>query len=574
MKKKLKYRIAFPLTAMVVGLLIATMVGSFALQTKQTDDMLREQAYILSQEMSAVWDFVAVNQERINRDADGSYNFKGLHCSIAGTSVGALFSSRTDYVIRYVSDVPRNPQNLADEFEAAAIEAFRANDSLSVYDGYTPMRGDETYYRYVIPLEMNSRCAECHGFPAGEVDVTGFPREGFSNGELVGVASISIPTAMYEQAAIERVLLLFGLGLLLIAGCLVTVLFVATRYVTRPLEKIEYAIRQTGSGASRVRLDARAIKAKDEMASLVEHFNETAERLEQLYASLEDQVAQRTEQLAAANEKLGKANGQLEAANEQLAAAVEQLEQADRYKSHYFTMMSHELKTPLTAIKAYADMLRDMGAVEDAAARDVLGKIQANVTALTKLVKNILEMSKLDAGKVELDRRPVDAVDVTNALSKALDPLAQSKGVNLYFAVAADMPLFMADQDKVLHILENLGSNAVKYSPKGGSVVISAYPCKKDATVRFAVTDEGPGVPDADRELIFEKFKQSRSSMEKPVSGSGLGLALAKEYAELHGGYIKLKSELGQGSTFKVVLPCEVASYAEEGEDYGTHSDS
>ncbi len=565
---KLKYRIAFPVTVATVFLLVASTFGSYWMNRQQTETVLREQAYILSQEMAAIWDFAAVNQDRINYDADGEYNFKGLHCSIVGTSVGALFSSRTDYVIRYVSDAPRNPQNQADDFELQAIAAFRSDPLLEEYEGFTklPQKGDESYYRYAIPLAMNSKCESCHGFPAGEMDVTGFAKEGLENGDLVGVASISIPTAMHDEATLERTTVQVGLGLFVFVGCIATVLFYVTRYVTRPIEKIEGAIQKTGAGEADVVLDPVAIKAKDEVRSLVEHFNETAGNLRALHSSLEDKVVERTEQLATANGRLAEMNAELKEQARYLEEMNGRLEEVDRYKSHYFTMMSHELKTPLTAIKAYTDMLKAMGGVSDAAAAEILSKIQANTTSLTKLVHNILEITRLDDGRVQLERQTVDAVDLMAALGKTLEPLAAVKGVSVYYVVSPNMPLFFADQEKVLHILENLGSNAVKYSPEGETVLIEAVPHWKDSTLRFVVSDNGPGIPEADKDVIFEKFVQARSSMERPVSGSGLGLALAREYAELHGGRIELVSETGQGSAFKVILPYVEPEYPIEGE--------
>lgn len=565
---KLKYRIAFPAVVATVFLLIASVFGSYWINRQQTEIVLKEQAYILSQEMAAIWDFAAVNQDRINYDADGEYNFKGLHCSIVGTSVGALFSSRTDYVIRYVSDHPRNPQNLADEFEMDAISAFRANPGLNEFDGFTqmPKKGDGSYYRYAIPLTMNSKCESCHGFPKGEEDVTGFAKEGMSDGDLVGVASISIPTAMHDEATLDRTIVQVGMGFLVFLGCMSAVLFFISRYVTRPLEKIESAIQKTGTGDTAVALDAQEIKAKDEVESLVEHFNETAANLNMLYSSLEEKVEDRTRQLAEANQQLGRANRELQDQARHLEEMNGKLAEADRYKSHYFTMMSHELKTPLTAIKAYTDMLKASGSVDGSRAADILAKIQANTTSLTKLVHNILEITRLDEGKVGLEAQTVDAVDLMAALSKTLEPLADAKGVSVYYVVSPNMPLFSVDQEKVLHILENLGSNAVKYSPEGETVLIEAAPHWKDSTLRFIVSDNGPGIPEADKDVIFEKFVQARSSMERPVSGSGLGLALAREYAELHGGRIELVSETGKGSAFKVILPYVEPEYPIEGE--------
>lgn len=169
MGKNLELRLAVPTTIAISLLLVISIISDAWLQARQAEETLTEQAYILSQEMQSMWDFISVNQELINTDGDGTYTFKGLHCSIVGTSVGALFSHRTDYVIRYVSDNPRNPKNAPDAFETEAIGEFRSNTNLGEYYSFGTMN-DESYYRYSVPLKMQSACAECHGDPVGEID--------------------------------------------------------------------------------------------------------------------------------------------------------------------------------------------------------------------------------------------------------------------------------------------------------------------------------------------------------------------------------------------------------------------
>ena len=557
MKWKLKYRIALPVTSAVVALLLVSILVGYFQQKEQTEQALHEQAYILSQEMSAIWDFVSVNQSKINTDSDGSRNFKGLHCSVAGTSVGALFSSRTDYVIRYVSDTPRNPQNMADELEAEALQAFREDDILGEYTSYGTMKDDALYYRYVIPLKMEANCESCHGFPVGEMDETGFPKEGMEKGDIVGAASIGIPMDLHESYLADRFFSQAVISFLAFASCLLVVYLAVVRYVVKPLEGIGSAVQDVGAGNFDVRIDATEVNAKDEMHSLVCHFNKTTQELESLTTDLEQKVSDRTAQLEKAYADLKEQARRLESLNEQLEAE-------DRYKSHYFTMMSHELRTPLTAIRAYVDILKGMESDDESSRFDVFDKVHASVASLSKLVSNILELAKLEAGKVELEMQTVDVVDVMGLLGKTLSPLARAKDISLYFYTAEKVPLFLADEDKLLHVIENLGSNAIKYTSEGGTVMIEAYHHRKDDTIRFAVIDDGIGIPPEEHAIIFEKFKQAESSVVRPVSGSGLGLALAKEYIELHGGSIRVTSAPSEGSIFRVILPCKKPSFFDE----------
>ena len=549
MKANLELRLAVPTTIVISLLLVVSVVFDVWLQKQQTEDTLFEQAYILSQEMQSVWDFVSVNQDTINTNGDGTYTFKGLHCSIVGTSVGALFTNRTDYVIRYVSDQPRNPKNSPDAFEADAIEEFKSNPTMIEYASCGVMADDMDYYRYSVPLRMQSSCADCHGSPVGEVDVTGFPKEGLENGDLVGIASISIPMQAYEDNLKEQVVQRAFLSFVVLAGCLLTIILVTKRYVIRPLGNIAGAVRKIGSGDLDARIQIDAATTKGEIRTLSTHVNEMANELELLHKDLEGLVEVRTEQLAEANDKLTAQACELESMNERLR-------ENDLYKSHFFTMMSHELRTPITAIRAYIDMLEDPADLEEATRNSAVEAIQTNIHALSKLVDNILASARIEAGAATLEKNVTDVADIMNELSHSLAPLALDKEVALDVLPSSDVPLFMTDEDKLLHILENLGSNAIKYTDPGGWVKVTTS-VREDGILQFEVADNGVGISDEDQRIIFDKFIQGKGLVARPVSGSGLGLALAKEYAELLGGDIVVRSQLGAGSTFTVILPLE-----------------
>lgn len=549
MKANLELRLAIPTTIVISLLLVVSVVSDVWLQKQQTEDTLFEQAYILSQEMQSVWDFVSVNQDTINTNGDGTYTFKGLHCSIVGTSVGALFTNRTDYVIRYVSDHPRNPKNSPDAFESDAIEEFKSNPAMIEYASFDVMADEIDYYRYSVPLRMQSSCADCHGNPIGEVDVTGFPKEGLENGDLVGIASISIPVQAYEDNLREQVVQRALLSFVVLAGCLLTIILVTKRYVIRPLGSIAGAVRKIGSGDLDARIDIDAATAKGEIRTLSTHVNDMANELEVLHKDLESLVEVRTEQLAEANDKLTAQARELESMNERLR-------ENDLYKSHFFTMMSHELRTPITAIRAYIDMLEDPALIEETTRSSAVEAIQTNIHALSKLVDNILASARVEAGAAKPEKNVTDVADIMNELSRSLEPLARDKEVLLEILPGTNVPLFMTDEDKLLHILENLGSNAIKYTDPGGRVTVNAS-IREDGRLQFEVADNGIGISDEDQRIIFNKFTQGKGLVARPVSGSGLGLALAKEYAELLGGDIVVRSQLGSGSTFAVILPLE-----------------
>ena len=274
--------------------------------------------------------------------------------------------------------------------------------------------------------------------------------------------------------------------------------------------------------------------------------------LSDLYDSLESQVADRTAQLAQANAVLERQRAQLEEANERLA-------QDNQYKSDFLSMMSHELRTPLTSILAFSEILNSEGAPRDAREAQVRQEIETNSRVLLLMINDILEMSRLDAGKTELSCEPVELGDVVGMVESVMRPLAERNGIDFSCSIDADVPLIEADFEKIRHVVENLVGNAMKFTPEGGTVrvAVSYHPECEQAWI--CVADTGVGVAKADRERIFERFAQADSSVSRKYRGTGLGLALAKEYVEMHGGDITLESELGHGSAFTVRLPIRQA---------------
>jgi GAF domain-containing protein len=237
-----------------------------------------------------------------------------------------------------------------------------------------------------------------------------------------------------------------------------------------------------------------------------------------------------------------------------------ELEVASRHKSQFLANMSHELRTPLNAILGYTELLVDgiYGDVPQKAG-DVLVRIDRSGKHLLGLINDVLDLSKIEAGQLELALADYSLQEIVHTVVTQVEPLASEKRLALHVAVASDLPPGRGDERRLAQVLLNLVGNAIKFTDIG-SVRIAAYR-DGDAFV-VAVTDTGPGIAEADRRRIFEEFQQADSSSTRKKGGTGLGLSIAKRIVELHGGRIWVESAVGQGSTFSFRIPVRVERQA------------
>lgn len=515
------------ITGLVLAVLFIALSWDFAYQQRQADADLLAKASLVAKQQQATRSF-------ISRSSGEEFVHGGearpLEPAEVGEGVSDIFADLSRSQVKQTNLKPRIPENAPDDFERAALEYFMQDPSHNEVWQRVTLADGTPAFRYVMALRAEESCLRCHGQPKGELDQTGYPKEGLELGDVAGAISVILPMReTLANARAESVRLAF-LVVFLAALCFGLIWLILYRQVAMPLSDLAEVATHVGMGnfiISKERL--QALKANQETAVVAHAFEQMSGRLQELYAGLEQKVAERTRELEEANREL---------------------ERASHYKSEFLTMVSHELRTPLTSIIAFTELLlNDQRLTPEQ--RESLTEVLESSQKLLNMISNLLDYSRLEAGKVKLFREVLDLRDLIRDGVRTVSPLAERKQIELSTACAPDVPLVHADPLRISQVLLNLLTNAVKFTPEGGRVQVE---CRADAReVYVTVRDTGPGVPKEEQELIFQAFRQGREN-GRP-EGWGLGLALSASLVRAHDGRIWVESEPGHGAAFTFTIP-------------------
>ncbi|HEV2523113.1 MAG TPA: ATP-binding protein [Candidatus Acidoferrales bacterium] len=233
---------------------------------------------------------------------------------------------------------------------------------------------------------------------------------------------------------------------------------------------------------------------------------------------------------------------------------ITDLRRLERVRRDFVANVSHEFKTPLTAIQGFAETLLS-GALDDKANRGRFVEIiREHARRLTRLTDDMLKLSRIEAGRLEPEIRPIRAEALVNGCLETTRPTAESKGLGIFVQLQPSLPAVRGDGAQLGEVLQNLLDNAVQYTPSGGQIKVEAR--KNGREVIFTVADTGIGVPESDLERIFERFYRVDTARSREAGGTGLGLAIARHIVDAHGGRIWVESAVGQGSRFHFSVPC------------------
>jgi signal transduction histidine kinase len=438
--------------------------------------------------------------------------------------------------------VPGGANQGKDPFDFVVLDKYRERPHATPDDDRPPFmektadtaNGPEYYYYEPIRAE-SGRCIICHN-AGGANQQLGLPE--WEEGDLMAVVKVILSDNENREDLAKNRSVLVTLAIITVSLAIIVSWGIVRYVIVKPLRHLRDVSDEVSRGNTMLRAE---IHTGDEFESLAVAFNRMLRHLTQI------------------QDELRNVNVHLDLKVDELAQANMRLYEMNRVKSDFLATMSHELRTPLNAIIGFSDVLGAITSLDDKQKRYVKN-IQTSGRMLLEMINDILDLAKIDAGKMDVRLTEFRIDSVVSAQCDMSRPLSERKNIDLESHIEPELPPLLQDQSKVQQILNNLLSNAIKFTPEGGRVTVSA---RRDTRgdLELIVADTGVGIAEEEQQIVFEKFRQGKSvlargdAMTREYSGTGLGLSIVKEMCRLLGGEISLRSELGKGSSFTVTLP-------------------
>ncbi len=455
--------------------------------------------------------------------------------------------SLKDYEYLFILPSATRAENKPDdEYAQQRLKEFLLNPAKNEDNQLLLARKQNHYYG---AIRASRSCLGCHQKTNPEL----------KEGGLIAVIKIRTSTQSIEDGVhLNRALLIctaLATALLIMSGSYLIVRYV----IVKPVKHLKEVSDAISAGELNVRSE---IQTGDEFEDLSHAFNRMLRNL------------------VAMQDRLRKVNADLDRKVDELAQANLALFESNQLKSDFLATMSHELRTPLNSIIGFSDVLLSSHQLNDKQQRWVRN-IQTSGERLLNLINDILDLAKIEAGKMDVKISEVNLYDICDGMMTMFRPLAEKKNLDLRSQMEPGIPTLRQDVGKIQQILSNLLSNAVKFTPEGGRVLLRAalvVPAPKPEDdlgigsdyldsereaprpreILLIVSDTGVGITPEEQELVFEKFRQGANPLTREHAGTGLGLSITRELTKLLGGEVTLQSELGRGSTFTVRLPLQL----------------
>ncbi|HEY2826059.1 MAG TPA: HAMP domain-containing sensor histidine kinase [Pirellulales bacterium] len=529
--------------------------GSFWWYGSRTEGMVIGKAHSTGRDLVHA-SLLQVHWEKLDND-----KFKGLNESIGRNLQTQSYNYGFLKVPGLASSEPSIPANCQprDDYEAWVLEHFPTSIPIvtvptdggianpngaqqpetSSVDRVVPDSKGEYAYEYFQPVYVSDRgCTICHDKSA-LYSAAGLPSPPpLQVGDLIGIARIEMPDATQKALNENRAIFLATAVLTVFLAMFAS--YAIVRYViVKPLKHL----RDISDEIARGNMQARAeIHTADEFEELGMAFNKMVRHL------------------VTTQEEIKHANAALDVKVDELAQTNMRLYEMNRLKSDFLATMSHELRTPLNSIIGFSEVLDSIKSLDDKQRRYVQN-IQKSGRILLDMINDILDLAKIESGKMEIRLSDFRIDPVVQAQCDFFRPQTERKNIDLEIDVEPGLSELFQDQAKVQQILSNLLSNAIKFTPEGGRITVRVRQDVESGDLLLIISDTGVGIAEEDQVTIFEKFRQGSAVMAqgdaitREHSGTGLGLSIVKELCKLLGGEVSVESQIGRGSTFTVHLP-------------------
>ncbi len=559
MLKSLKLGTQFTLLLALIflgGIILSGVTLSGAMQRKAEDE-ISTKAEILTHAMNAVRNYTSKRvAPLLQSQLETSPKF--ISETVPTYSARQVFENfreqpeHRNFLYKEATLNPTNPSDKADEFETKLVEQFRQQPNLTKLSGYRNVNGVNQFFT-ARPLSVTeSSCLRCHSQPSiapKSLLATFGSKNGFGwqLNDIIAAQTIYVPSEQVFHRGRQYLALTMGIFASIFAAAVLLINRLLKRRVIRPLNQltaIASSITTDKFTAEQVSefnspKIAKVARRSDEPGQLARAFQHMAREVATREQNLSQAVEQRTVQLAESMKTAQQAKAQAEEAN--------------ATKSKFLANMSHELRTPLNAIIGYSEILVEE--IADAKAPSLVSDVQKIHGAgkhLLELINNILDLSKVEAGKFELFLETFAIASLLNEVTDTLHPLMTKKHNTLIVNCPSDIGTMRSDMTKLRQSLFNLLSNASKFT-ENGTVTLTVR--KESDWIIFAVSDTGIGMTPKQQANLFQAFTQADVSTTRKYGGTGLGLVITQQFCKLLGGDIQVESEAGIGTTFTMRLP-------------------
>ncbi len=507
---KLTVKVVSLLTLMIILIMIPAVIVIWQNQRSSIIEQARIRALTIYQMIVVTRQWVAENRDRIEPVP-----------AQATKELSQYANYMADFKFHITSDILVNEENAPDAFEIRAIKALKIgeNEYAEIYN--LPGMGD--VYRYAAPLMINESCMQCHAV------------QGYRVSDFRGLISVIIPLADLETSIKKGNSTLIFTVFVGLSGIIIIVCLLLYRLVLSPLGILTDAAGKIRRGNYDVKTE---IKTDDEIQELSEAFDtmsaQIAENEDTLKAKLDEAVKKYIDLV-----------GELKETNKQLGSL-------NQLKTDLLDSIAHEIRTPLTKIMSYTELLNDPRLANDSASRAKFGEaLKRNVASMTNMFNDIITMSRLEHGQHPYHRIPVALKEMITMILENYEREIAEKYLTVNLELEENL-IISVDGESFEHALTNIISNAVKYAKEHGKVIIKAG--KKESNIVISCRDEGVGIPPEDLEHVLKRFHRG-SNVKREYPGTGLGLAIVARVINAHEGKMEIFSEVGKYTEVRLILP-------------------